>query len=75
MGGPLTHLRAHPLTSPPTSAQGWDFDGFNLMWKPALRDKPAQLVAAAKGAAGTAAVNTNGWLKSAVAVRFRVPWL
>jgi len=46
-----------------------DFDGFNLARKPALRDKPNLLVAAARGAAGTVAVNTNGWLKSGVAVR------
>jgi hypothetical protein len=50
------------------SLQGMDFDGFNLMRKPALRDKPNLLVAAARGAAGAVAVNTNGWLKSGVAV-------
>jgi hypothetical protein len=51
------------------SLQGMDFDGFNLMRKPALRDKPNLLVAAARGAAGAVAVNTNGWIKSGVAVR------
>lgn len=48
--------------------QGMDFDGFDLMRKPGLRDKHRELIASCLGTPGCHAVNTNGWLKSGVAV-------
>ena len=48
--------------------QGMDFDGFDLLKKPSMRDKPSELVALAGSTPGCMAVNTNGWLKAGVAV-------
>jgi len=49
--------------------QGMDFDGFDLLKKPSMRDKPSELVALAGSTPGCMAVNTNGWLKAGVAPR------
>jgi hypothetical protein len=46
-----------------------DFDGFDLAKKPAMRDKPQELIGLARHTPGCVAANTNGWLKSGVAVR------
>uniref|UniRef100_A0A7S0RXK2 Uncharacterized protein n=1 Tax=Pyramimonas obovata TaxID=1411642 RepID=A0A7S0RXK2_9CHLO len=49
--------------------QGMDFDGFDLLKKPSMRDKPSELVSLARSTPGCMAVNTNGWLKAGVAPR------
>eukprot|EP00976_Prorocentrum_cordatum_P114203 1195816-Prorocentrum_minimum.AAC.13 len=46
-----------------------DFDGFDLVKKPSMRDKPGELLAFATHTPKCMAVNTNGWLKAGVAVR------